>query len=148
MEKLRKSEYWILLGLLILSFVPCFVGILRLTELGSGTVILVKNPRIDSAPVPVVLHILTAVPYCLLGAPLWHRRAGRSLVLLGIVSAATGLWMTHFYSFSTDLQGSLLYVVRMVIGFAMVSFILLGLVAILKRGGRNSSYSIHTLDIH
>jgi len=144
MKTLGKTEYWILLGLLILSFVPCFVGVLRLTELCGGTDILVKNPRVEAAPGPVVLHILTSVPYCLLGAfqflprfrslyPMWHRRAGRSLVFFGIVSAVTGLWMTYFYSFTTDLQGSLLYLVRMIVGVAMISFILLGLLAVLKR---------------
>jgi hypothetical protein len=41
--------------------------------------------------------------------------------------------MTHFYSFPYELQGSLLYGVRMLLGSGMFVFILLGLAAIRER---------------
>ena len=55
------------------------------------------------------------------------------LVVAGIFSGVSGLWMTHFYSFPNDLQGDLLYIVRLLVGLAIVSFILLRLYAVLKK---------------
>lgn len=144
MINLSKSEWRILIGLLLLSFVPCIGGIFRLIEMGIGTGLLPENPRIESTPLPVVVHILTAVTYCIIGAfqflpsvrltyPKWHRLAGPLLVGAGIISALTGLWMTHYYSFSNNLQGNLLYSVRIIVGIAMAAFILLGLAAVLKK---------------
>lgn len=113
-------------------------------ELSTGSELLPENPRIQSAPLPVVLHIVSSVIFCILGAfqflpsvrrmyPTWHRLGGRLLVGAGTFSALSGLWMTHYYAFSNDLQGDLLYVVRIVVGFAMVGFIVLGLSAVLRK---------------
>ena len=63
----------------------------------------------------------------------WHRLAGRLLVGAGIISAISGLWMTHYYPLPEDLQGSLLYIVRIVVGTLMIVYILLGLSAVLNR---------------
>lgn len=144
MIHLKKIEWFILIGLLLLSFIPSVGGIFRLVELGSGSEFLPENPRIQSAPTPIVFHLLSVVPYCILGAfqflpsfrktyPNWHRKAGRLLVGAGIISAITGLWMTHYYSFPDDLQGDLLYVVRILVGTAMIAFIMLGLSSVLKK---------------
>lgn len=144
MISLKKSEWIILIGLLLLSFVPCVGGIFRLVDLLISSGLVPENPRIQLAPIPVVFHILTAVPYCILGAfqflpsvirryPKWHRLAGRLLVLAGMISALSGLWMTHYYSFPDELQGVLLYCVRIIVGFAMIAYILLGLAAVLKQ---------------
>lgn len=146
MLKLKKSEWVILIGLLVLSFVPGIGGIFRMLELEFGTVLefLPENPRIQSAPIPVEFHLVSSIPYCILGAfqfllsirrnyPKWHQVAGRFLVCAGIVSALSGLWMTHFYSFPDSLQGTFLYVVRIVVGFSMILCILLGLSSILKK---------------
>jgi uncharacterized membrane protein len=143
---LKKSEWFILIGLLILSFVPSVGGIFRLVELGSGigSEFLPENPRIQSAPAPVIFHLFSVIPYCILGGfqflpsfrmkyPKWHRLVGRLLVGVGFVAAITGLWMTHYYSFPDDLQGVLLYTVRILVGVAMIAFILLGLSSILKK---------------
>ncbi|WP_088242558.1 DUF2306 domain-containing protein [Calothrix rhizosoleniae] len=144
MINLKKSEWIILIGLLLLSFVPCVGGIFRLVDLVSDSGLVPENPRIQSAPIPVILHILSAVPYCILGAfqflpsvmrmyPKWHRLAGRLLGIAGLISAISGLWMTHYYSFPDDLQGNLLYCVRIIVGFAMIANILLGIAAIFKK---------------
>jgi uncharacterized membrane protein len=91
----------------------------------------------------VIVHILSVVPYAVLGAfqfssglrrrwPAWHRRAGRLLVLLGLVVAFSGLWITATYPLKVG-SGALLYVVRLAVGTAMAASILLGLRAI-RRG--------------
>lgn len=144
MIHLKKTEWFILIGLLILSFVPCIGGTFRLVEMVSDSGFLPENPRIQSAPTPVVFHLISVIPYCILGIfqflpsfrskyPKWHRLTGRLLVGAGIVSAISGLWMTHYYSFSDDLQGDLLYIVRILVGCAMIGFILLGISSVLKK---------------
>lgn len=146
MLNLKKSEWFVLVGLLVLSFVPSIGGIFRLVELGLGTALefLPENPRIQSAPVPVEFHLIGSIPYCILGAfqflpgirknyPKWHRIAGRFLVCAGIVSALSGLWMTQYYSFPDSLQGNLLYFVRIFVGVSMTTCIILGLSSVLKK---------------
>ena len=159
MKYFTKSEWMILVGLFVLSFIPVSAGIFRLVELGGGAAMLPENPRVNAAPTPVVLHIISVGLYCYLGAfqflhsirghsPKWHRYNGRLMVVTGIVSALSGLWMTHFYSFPYELQGNLLYSVRILLGSAMVVFIFLGLAAILKRDiVRHSSWMIRAYAI-
>lgn len=143
---IKKTEWLLLVGLLVLSFVPVVGGTFRLAELGLGTSIefLPINPRIESAPIPVIFHLVSSIAYCILGAfqflptlrknhPLWHRVAGRLLVCAGVVSALSGLWMTHFYAFPAQLQGTLLYVVRVIVSVAMVIFIGVAVSSILKK---------------
>lgn len=144
MLDLNKSEWSILVGLLLLSFVPSIGGTFRLVELATSSEFLPENPRIQSVPLPAVFHIVSSALYCILGAfqflpsirrkyPKWHRLAGRLLVGAGIVSAISGLWMTHYYSFPDHLQGNLLYVIRIFIALSMTAFILLGLSAVFKK---------------
>lgn len=143
---IKKTEWLLLVGLLVLSFVPVVGGTFRLAELGLGNTVefLPINPRIESAPIPVIFHLVSSIAYCILGAfqflptlrrnhPLWHRLAGRLLVCAGVVSALSGLWMTHFYAFPAQLQGTLLYVVRVIVSVAMVIFIGVAVSSILKK---------------
>lgn len=143
---IKKTEWLLLVGLLVLSFVPVVGGTFRLAELGLGNTVefLPINPRIESAPIPVIFHLVSSIAYCILGAfqflptlrknhPLWHRVAGRLLVCAGVVSALSGLWMTHFYAFPAQLQGTLLYVVRVIVSVAMVIFIGVAISSILKK---------------
>ncbi len=130
-------------GLLALSVVPLVAGAVRLLHLANGANA-PGDARFSSAPVPVVLHIVCVGLYCVLGAfqfdaglrsrrPMWHRRAGWLVLLSGLMTALTGLWMTLFYPIPQALQGSLLRVVRVVVGLAMLAFLLLGVAAILAR---------------
>ena len=75
-------------ALVALVVVPAIAGSLRLVELAGGPLLLPANPRMTASPVPVVVHIISAVPYAVLGAfqfsrrlrrrrPGWHRAAGR-----------------------------------------------------------------------
>ena len=101
------------------------------------------NARFFAAPVPVVLHIISITLYAILGAfqvtpafrrswPAWHRMAGRLLIPSGFVVALTGLWMAHFYPWPA-FDGFALYVIRLVVGFAMTAFLLLGVVEVTRR---------------
>jgi hypothetical protein len=55
-------------ALVVLSIVPLVAGSLRLLEVAGGPQLLPDNPRIDAVPAPVVLHIVAAALYALLGA--------------------------------------------------------------------------------
>ncbi len=102
------STWRIPVALVVLSVVPVVAGSLRLLEVAGGPQLLPTNPRIDAFPAPVVVHIVAAAFYALLGAfqfstrlrrrrPRWHRRAGRLLVGAGLVVAASALWLTLAY---------------------------------------------------
>lgn len=146
MIQLKKIEWYLLIGLALLSFVPSIGGIFRFIELvqGSHFDFLPENPRVTLSPVPAIFHLVGSVCYCILGAfqflPSFrehyrhaHRISGYLLVCAGIVSALSGLWMTCFYSFSQDLQGNLLYVVRILVSLSMVVFICFGIASIHKK---------------
>lgn len=130
-------------GLIVLSFIPVAAGAARLFGLASGAAITPENARFVAMPLPVVIHILGATLFCILGAfqfaprfrrqnPNWHRIVGRILVLCGLAAGLSGLWMTQFYPLS-GLQGDLLYGFRLLIGSAMVVSIVLSFFAIRRR---------------
>ncbi|CAN7264143.1 DUF2306 domain-containing protein [Paenibacillus sp. LjRoot153] len=137
------SAGWLVAVLLLLSVIPLTFGAIRLTELAGGTEITSANARFFAAPLPVVLHIVSASVYAVLGAfqfatgfrrrrPGWHRAAGRLLVLCGLIVGLSGLWMTLFYP-RPDGTGELLYALRLLFGSAMVVSMLLGFTTI-RRG--------------
>jgi uncharacterized membrane protein len=101
------------------------------------------NPRITASPLPLVVHIISAVTYPLLGAfqfsaalrrrrPRWHRTAGRVLVVLGLAVAFSALWLTLLYPRQPG-TGDLAYLLRLAFGSGMAASIILGFVAI-RRG--------------
>lgn len=146
-----RADRLIPAGLIALGLVPIVAGSFRLVQLVGGAEITSENARFFAAPVPVVLHIVSSVIFCALGAfqfapgfrrrqPGWHRAAGRVLVACGLVSALTGLWMAHFYppgNFTGPLpasyDGSFVYALRLLAGSAMALSLWLGLTAVLKR---------------
>lgn len=140
----RRSREWLIpTSLLLLSAVPVLAGALRLTSLASGGDVTPDNVRFFALPLPVILHILGATTYLVLGAfqfvpslrqrhPRYHRLAGRVLIPAGLVGAASGLWMTAVYDLpATD--GGLLPLVRWVFGLAMIAALVLGLVSVRRR---------------
>jgi uncharacterized membrane protein len=130
-------------GLIMLSFVPVAAGAARVTQLSGGAAVTAENARFFASPVPVLVHIVGASLYCVLGAfqfaaglrrrrPGWHRAAGRLLVPCGLAAALSGLWMTVFYPKPPG-DGALLTGFRLVFGSAMVLSIVLGFVAVRRR---------------
>ena len=136
-----RADWLVPAALIALSAVPFLGGAIRLVGLVGGAEITPENARFFAVPLPVVIHIITALLFCILGAlqfargfrrrrPGWHRVAGRLLVLCSLAAGLSGLWMTQFYP---HLQNNLLYGFRILFGSAMVLSIALGLAAILRR---------------
>jgi uncharacterized membrane protein len=130
------------LALVVLSLIPVISGSLRLIEAAGGPQLMPVNPRIDASPAPLVVHVLAAAIYAVLGAfqfparlrrrhPGWHRRSGRILVGAGLAVAGSGLWMTLFYSGAPG--GVLLWAIRLLVGSTMAAAIVLGFTAIRRR---------------
>ena len=137
------SAAWLVAALLLLSAIPLAAGAFRLTQLAGGAEITPANARFFASPLPVVLHIVSASVYAILGAfqfapgfrrrrPGWHRAAGRLVVVCGLLVGLSGLWMTLFYPRPAG-DGELLYALRLLFGSAMVVSIVLGFAAI-RRG--------------
>jgi uncharacterized membrane protein len=140
------SAAWLVAALLLLSAIPLAAGAIRLTQLAGGAEITPANARFFASPLPVVLHIVGAAVYIILGAfqfapafrrrwPGWHRVAGRLVVVCGLLVGLSALWMTLFYPWPKG-DGELLYVLRLLFGSAMVISIVLGFTAIRRRDVR------------
>ena len=130
-------------GLLLLSVVPALGGMVRLDQLASGAEPTPENARFLAMPIPILLHILAALPYSMLGAFQFapgfrrnhrslHRAAGRALVVLGLIVALSGLWMTLIYPWP-EADGVAVYLERLVFGTAMLVSMVLGVNAIRRR---------------
>lgn len=139
----NRPEWLVPAALIVLSVVPAVAGTVRLTELTGGVEITPDNARFFASPLPVVLHILSVIPYSILGAfqfapgfrrrrLRWHRAAGRFLAPCGLAVALSGLWMTLFYPWPEG-DGELLYGLRLLFGSAMALSIVLGVAAIRRR---------------
>jgi hypothetical protein len=55
-------------GLIALGLIPIVFGSLRVVELLGGPATMPVQARFADSPVPVVLHIVSAIPYLVLGA--------------------------------------------------------------------------------
>ena len=140
-----RADWPIIAGLIALTLVPAVAGSVRLATMAAGAAVTPENARFFASPVPVIVHIISVTLFCILGAfqfapgfrrrhPLWHRRTGRVLMVAGILSGLSGLWMTQFYPLhAINQQGVLLYGFRMLIGTAMVGAIALSWAAIMRR---------------
>lgn len=136
----RASARWVPFALVALSLIPVLSGSLRLGGLMGGPQLMPADPRIAAFPLPVVLHLLSVIPYSVLGAfqfsaslrqrwPRWHRAAGRILVALALVVAGSGLWMTVAYAPKPG-TGALLIAFRLAVGTGMAVCVALGFSAI------------------
>lgn len=117
-------------------------GWVRLSKLASAE-ITAENARFIAVPGPVVLHILCATLFCVLGAfqfdtalrqryPRGHRLSGRVAAPCGVLAALTGVWMTCAYPIPAALQGGLLYGARIAAGLSMALALVLSVRAVLR----------------
>ncbi len=148
MQLLSRKEWFIIAGLSILSFVPSLGGTLRVIDVTTDSSFSPENARLLENPFPIVVHIISSVLFCILGIfqfipsirhknPKRHRILGRAFVYNGLVAAVTGLWMTHFYNFSPELQGKLIYTVRLTVGIATIVLILYAVKAAKTKNFKN-----------
>ena len=139
----RRTDRWVPVGLVALAAIPVLAGTARLVEVLGGPELIPTDARFAASPAPVVIHVVAAIGYALLGAfqfsagirqrhPGWHRRAGRLLVALGLAVASSALWMTLAFP-RKEGTGDLLYVFRLLFGSGMAISIILGLAAIRRR---------------
>ena len=130
-------------ALLVLAAIPLLAGALRVIQLLGGPELIPADHRFADVPLPLVIHIVAAATYLVVGAfqfvprlrrqhPAWHRRAGRVLFVAGLLVAGSALWMTVFYATKPG-TGLLLYLLRLVFASAMAACLVLG-VATIRRG--------------
>jgi len=142
-SKPRKRQWLVPIGLVVWSLVPIVAGAFRMTELVGGADITPANEKFFASPVPIVAHIVSVTVFVLLGAVQfvpslrlgrrsWHRAAGRVLVPMGVIAAASGMWMTLFYT-RADESGVAMIVVRLIFGAVMAATLIIGAVRIGQR---------------
>ena len=135
-----RSGRWVPFALVALVLVPALFGSLRLIGLAGGPQLMPADPRMTASPVPVIVHIVSAVGYAVLGAfqfsaslrrrrPGWHRVAGRVLVVLALAVAVSALWMTLLYPRQPG-TGLLAFLFRLAFGSGLAASLVLGVTAI------------------
>lgn len=139
----RRGDWLVPALLVLLALVPSVAGGARVVELARGGPVTAANARFMAMPLPVLLHVLAAVPFGIVGAfqfssglrrraPRWHRVAGWLLLPMALVAAVSGLWMTLTYPWPEG-DGVALYAMRLLFGGAMLGSVVLGLEAIRRR---------------
>jgi uncharacterized membrane protein len=139
----RQRAWPVPAALVALAVIPLLAGTLRLIQLAGGPELIPADRRFAEFPLPVIVHIVGAAIYALVGAfqfvprfrrshRTWHRRAGRVLIVAGLLVAGSALWMTLLYAAKPG-TGDLLYVLRLVFGSALAAALVLGLTAIRRR---------------
>ena len=139
----RRRAWFIPIGLILLTLIPILSGSLRLTQLGGGPELIPAAARFSGSPIPVVLHIVSATLFSVVGAfqflpglrrgkRSWHRMAGRVLIPAGFVLALSGLWMATVYPHPVG-DGPALLVIRVVFGSYMLVCLVLAIRALVRR---------------
>ncbi len=138
-----KSDWLIPASLIVLSLVPVAAGISRIAGLAGGGPVAAADARFFASPAPVVIHIIAAAIFCVVGAlqfspgfrrrhRRWHRLAGWILIPCGLAAALAGLWMAAFYPNASN-GSDVLKAERLVVGTAMTVFLILAFVAVRRR---------------
>jgi uncharacterized membrane protein len=138
-----RNQWSVPFALLALCLVPVAAGTARLAQLARGAAVTPENERFLTSPAPVVVHIVCASLFCVLGAFQfvpglrrrrlgWHRRAGRLVIPCGLAAALSGLWMTLFYALPAA-DDDWLKGFRLIFGSGMLLSLGLGLLAVRRR---------------
>ncbi|GEL22343.1 membrane protein [Pseudonocardia sulfidoxydans NBRC 16205] len=136
-----RTAWPVPVALVALGAIPLVAGGLRLLQLAGGPALVPADPRFDAGPLPVVLHVVGAAVFVVLGAAQfvprlrrngWHRRAGRVAVAAGLVVAGSALWLTLFTPPKPG-TGDLLFALRLVFASAQAACLLLGVAAVRRR---------------
>ncbi len=138
-----KAAWLIPAGLITLGLIPILANALRRVALAVGAGGEAAAEAAAPLSLPVLLHIVGATAFVLLGAfqfsarlrrggRSWHRIAGRVLIGVGLLAALSGLWLGAFYSLPAG-SGELLYLFRLLAGIGMALSIALGFAAIRRR---------------
>lgn len=151
MSLTRRTDALITGGVLALGLVPVVAGAVRVGQLANHVTATPENARFVAMPTPVIFHILAATVYAVGGAlqfaprlrrlrPTWHRLLGALLIPCGFVVALSALWMAQIYPngsmrgpHASDFDGNFLFVIRLLVGSAMLGFLSLGVSAICDR---------------
>ena len=139
----RERSWPVPVVLVALSAIPLTAGALRLVQLAGGPAAIPADHRFAGFPLPLVVHIVGATTFALVGilqfVPrfrrrhlVWHRRAGRVLAVAGLLVALSALWLTLFYEAQSG-TGDVLYVLRLIFGSAMAACLVLGVTAVGRR---------------
>lgn len=137
----RPRSWPVPAALVALSVIPLTAGGFRLVQIAGGPAVMPADHRFTGFPAALVLHIVGAAVFALVGAlqflPAlrrgnWHRRSGRVLAVAGLLVAGSALWLTLFYEAQPG-TGDLLYVFRVVFASAMAACLVLGFAAIRRR---------------
>ena len=137
----RPRSWPVPAALVALSAIPLTAGALRLVQLAGGPAVMPADHRFTGFPIALVVHIVGAALYAIVGAlqfvprlrrRSWHRRAGRALAVAGLMVAGSALWLTLGYRAQPG-TGDLLYVFRLVFASAMAACLVLGFTAIRRR---------------
>jgi uncharacterized membrane protein len=139
-----RRDWWIPASLLLLAAVPSASGVARLVDLSGGRT--EENARFFDLPLPILVHILGATTYLVLGAfqlmpslrrsrPRWHRWSGRVLVPAGVAGGLSGMWMAVWSDLPSYDNEALMWL-RLLFGSVMVGGLVLGLLAIRRRDVR------------
>ncbi len=130
-------------ALVAVSVIPVVAGTLRIVQLAGGPELMPADGRFDRIPLAIVVHIVGAIGYALVGTLqfvprfrrrhwAWHRRAGRVLAVAGLMVAGSALWLTLFYEPKPG-TGDLLHLFRLTFASAMAASLVLGFAAIRRR---------------
>ena len=139
----KKSEWFVLIGLILLTIVPTLAGIVRLFSLGGAEPISNENLRFVQSPISIGLHVISSLLFSILGIfqvlpsfripnLKWHKIIGRILIPMGFFSALTGLYMTLYYP-KLETDGPTLYFIRLIVGVIMFLFLVLAVLAVIKK---------------
>ncbi|MBO0844711.1 MAG: DUF2306 domain-containing protein [Nocardioides sp.] len=139
----RPHSWPVPAALVALAAIPLSAGALRLVQLAGGPAVIPADHRFAGFPGALVVHIVGAAVFALVGAfqfvprfrrrhRAWHRRAGRVVAVAGLLVAGSALWLTLFYQPQPG-TGDVLYVLRVIFGSAMVACLVLGFTAIRRR---------------